>query len=83
MKKLRSIFGVKVKSQLSAWTTFAAECAEGFVRKVKSQLSAWMTSAAECAEVLEERICSLVHSFGLLRRSVAECVDQNCVVVKS
>ena len=33
------IFGVKAKSQLSAWTTSVAECAEGFGRKVL-QLSA-------------------------------------------
>ena len=70
MKKLRSIFGlrlspscvrgrplqlsaqrvfVKDKSQLCAWMTSAAECAEGFV-KDKSQLCAWTTSAAEYAE---------------------------------
>ena len=49
MKKLRPIFGFKVKSQLCAWMTSTAECAEGFF-KVKSQLNAWTTSAAECAE---------------------------------
>ena len=48
-KKLRSILGFKVKSQLSVWMTFAAQCVEGFV-KDKSQLCAWTTSAAECTE---------------------------------
>ena len=52
MKKTRSIFGIKVKSQLSVWMTSAAECAEGFCKKVKSQLSAWTTSAVECVEDL-------------------------------
>ena len=49
MKKLRSIFGVKAKSQLSAWTTSTAEYVEGFGRKVL-QLSAqfWVV----------EKICS-------------------------
>ena len=54
--------------------TSVAKCVEGFF-KVKSQLSA--------QRVLEERICSLVRSFGLLRRSAVECADQKCVVVKS
>ena len=47
MKKLRSIFGFKVKSQLSAWTTYAAKCAEGFGRKVL-QLSAQIETALFC-----------------------------------
>ena len=69
----------KVKSQLSAWTTSTAECAEGFgrlspswVRGLPLQLSA--------QRVLEERICSLVRSFGLLRRSATECADRRKVL---
>ena len=48
--KLRPVLGFKLKSQLCAWTTSAAECEEGFCKKVKSQMSAWMISTAECAE---------------------------------
>ena len=33
MKKLRSILGFKVKSQLSVWMTSIAECVDGFGRK--------------------------------------------------
>ena len=62
MKKLRPVFGFKVKSSLSVWMTSAAECAEGFW-KVKSQLSAWTTSAAECAEGFERKDLQLSAQF--------------------
>ena len=48
-----------MKSQLSAWTTSAAECVEGFCKKVKSQLSAWMTSVAECTEGVGRKVLQL------------------------
>ena len=55
----RPILGFKVKSQLSAWTTSAAECADGFCKKVKSQLSAWTNFATECAEDLRRKVLQL------------------------
>ena len=58
-RKKRPVLGFKVKSQLSAWMTSAAECAEGFCKKVKSQLSAWMTSAAECAKGVGRKVLQL------------------------
>ena len=55
---MRRGFVRKVKSQLSAWTTSAAECAECFV-KVKSQLCVWTTSVAECVEGFGRKVLQL------------------------
>ena len=68
MKKLRSIFGVKAKSQLSAWTTSAAVCVEGFCKKVKSQLCAWTTSAAVCAEGFVRKVLHLSVQFWVIEK---------------
>ena len=43
--KLRLVLWKNVKSQLCAWMTSAAVCAEGFCKKIKE------ISAAMCAEV--------------------------------
>ena len=57
------------------------------VKKVKSQLCAWTTSAAVCAEGfwVNKKICSCVRrdlqlsaQLEELKRSAAECADQNC-----
>ena len=63
--KLRPSFVRKVKSQLCAWTTFAAVCAEGFwvIKKICSCVCRYIQLSVQ----LEE-----------LKGSVAECTDQNC-----
>ena len=69
-EEAKAYFGFKVKSQLSAWMTSAAECAEGFCKKVKSQLSAWTTSAAECVEGFCKKVKSQLSAW---MTSAAEC----------
>ena len=60
-KKIDLFFGFKVKSQLCAWTTFAAVCVEGFCKKGTAAECAVRDckkgAAAECIIRLEGWIC--------------------------
>ena len=71
-------FGVKAKSQMSAWMTSAAECAEGFQSlriKVKSQMCAWTTSAAKCVEGFQGLRRKVKSQLSAWMTSAAECTE--------
>ena len=85
-KKLDLFLGFKVKSQLYAWTTSTAVCAEGFCKK-ELQLSAQLEivrnelQLSAQLEIVRKEL-QLSAQLDLKDGSTAKCADQNCCFVR-